>query len=61
MRVNMNKTKVAINGECCKLMQKAVRGSCGSLVEMLAVIQYSVLTVRSGGYTRSAVVQRVAV
>jgi len=29
MRVNMNKTKVMINGECRKLMQKAVRWPCG--------------------------------
>ena len=29
MRVNMNKTKVMISGECQKLMQKAARWPCG--------------------------------
>jgi len=29
MRVNMNKTKVMINRECRKVMQKAVRWPCG--------------------------------
>jgi len=29
MRVNMNKTKVMISGECQKLMPKAVRRPCG--------------------------------
>jgi len=29
MRVNMNKTKVMISGECQKLMQKAARQPCG--------------------------------
>jgi len=29
MRVNMNKTKVMINGECQELMQKAARWLCG--------------------------------
>jgi len=29
MRVNMNKTKVMISGECQKLMQKAARWLCG--------------------------------
>jgi len=29
MRVNMNKTKVTISGECQKVMQKAVRWPCG--------------------------------
>jgi len=28
MKVNMNKTKVMINGECQKLMQKAARRPC---------------------------------
>jgi len=32
MRVNMNKTKVMISGERQKLMQKAVRWPCGSVV-----------------------------
>ena len=48
MRVNVNKTKVMVNGERQKLMQKAA-------VEVLVVIQYSVLVVRSG-CTRSVVV-----
>ena len=55
MRVNMNKTKVMITEEQQKVMQKAVRwpcGVCGSLLEVLVVIQYSVLVVRSW-YTRS--------
>jgi len=29
VRVNMNKTKVMISGECQKLMQKAARWPCG--------------------------------
>jgi len=29
MRVNMNKTKVMISGECQKVTQKAVRWPCG--------------------------------
>ena len=29
MRVNMNKTKVVISGECQKQVQKAVRWPCG--------------------------------
>ena len=29
MRVNMNKTKVMISGECQKVKQKAVRWPCG--------------------------------
>jgi len=29
MRVNMNKTKVVVSGEWQKVMQKAVRWSCG--------------------------------
>ena len=41
MSVNMNKTKVMISGERQKLMQKAVRWPCGSVVEVLVVIQYS--------------------
>jgi len=43
MRVNMNKTKVMINRECRKVMQKAVRWHVGSVVEVLVVIQYGVL------------------
>ena len=60
MRVkNLNKTKVMISGERQKQVQKAVRWPCVFVVEVLVVIQYSVLAVRSG-YTRSVVVQRVA-
>ena len=29
MRENMNNTKVMINGECQKLMQKTARWACG--------------------------------
>jgi len=52
VRVSMNKMKVMISGECLKLMQKAARWS---VVEVLVIIQYSELVVRSG-YTRSVVV-----
>ena len=31
MRVNMNKTKVMISGECQKVRQKAVRWPCGTV------------------------------
>jgi len=34
MRVNMNKTKVMISGEWQKVTQKAVRWSCGDVVEV---------------------------
>jgi len=44
MRVNMNKTKVMISGECQKLMQKAARWPCGTGVGSTN----SVLVVRSG-------------
>jgi len=47
MRANMNKTKVMISGERQKLMKKAARWTCGNVVEVLVVIQYSVLVVRS--------------
>jgi len=52
MRVNMNKTKVMISAECHKLIQKAARWPYLSVVEVLVVIQYSVLVVRHG-YPRS--------
>ena len=55
MRVNMNKTKVMISGERQKQVQKAVRCHVVSVVEVLVVIQYSVLAIRRG-YTRSVVV-----
>jgi len=48
MRVNMNKTKVMISAEWQKVMQVSV-------VELLIIIQYSVLFVRSG-YTGNIVV-----
>jgi len=51
MKVNINKTKVIISGECQKPVQNLQDGS----VVYVAVIQYSVLVVRSG-YTRSVVV-----
>jgi len=57
MRVNMNKTKDVISGERQKVMQKDVRWPChvyGTGVG-LAIIQYSVLVVRSG-YTGNIVV-----
>jgi len=38
VRVNMNKTKVVISGECQKVMQKLVRWPCRSVVEVLVVI-----------------------
>ena len=48
IRVNMNKTRVMISGERQKPMQKAAKWLCGvcsycSVVEVLVVIQYSVL------------------
>jgi len=55
MKVNMNETKVMINGECQMVKQKAARWSWGVWVQVLVVIQYSVLIVRTG-YTRSVVV-----
>ena len=58
MRVNMNKTKVMISGERQKVTQKAVRYRVVSVVEVLEIIQYSALVVRSG-YTGNVVVLRV--
>ena len=56
MRVSMNKNKVMIGGERQKPVQKAARWPCGvcgrASAEVLVVIQYSVLVVRSW-YTRS--------
>ena len=49
MRVNM------ISEERQKQVQKGVRCPCGIVVEVLVVIQYSVLAVRSG-YTRGVMV-----
>jgi len=53
MRVNMNKTKVMICGERQKPM-RLQDGLVVYVVEVLVVIQYSVLVVRSG-YARSVV------
>jgi len=53
MGVIMNKTKVMISGEWQKVTQKA--GHVMSVVEVLVVIQYSILVI-SRGYTRSIVV-----
>jgi len=55
VRVNMNKNKVMISGERHKVTQKAVRGHVLSVVEVLVIIQYSVLVVRNG-YTGNVVV-----
>ena len=55
MRVNINKTKVMINGERqsqCRMLQD---GHVVYVAEVLVVIQYNVLVVTSG-YTRSVVV-----
>jgi len=57
MRVNMNKTKVVVSEEWQKVTTKAVRWPCGVCIEVLVIIQYSVLVVRSG-YTGSVVVYR---
>ena len=49
IRVNINKTKVMISGECQKLMQKAARwpyGVCGRCVKNNSIQR--VLVVRSG-------------
>jgi len=43
MRASMNKTEVMISGEWQKVMQKAARIPCGATVEVLLIIQYSVL------------------
>jgi len=59
MRVNMNKTKVMISGEHQKRCRRLQDGHVVYVSEVLVVIQYSVLVVRSG-YTRSVVVYRVA-
>ena len=55
----MNKTKVMISGERQKVRQKAVRWHVGFAVKVLAAIHYSLLAARNG-YTRNAVVKRVA-
>ena len=57
MRVNMNKSKATISRERQKPVQKAARWPCGVqyVAEVLVVIQYSILVVRSG-YTRNVVV-----
>jgi len=55
MRVNMNKTKVTISGERQKPAQRLQGGRDLYVAEVLVVIQYNVLVVRSG-YTRSVVV-----
>ena len=55
MKVNINKTKVIISGECQKPVQNLQDGCVVYVAEMFVVIQYSVLVVRSG-YTRSVVV-----
>ena len=54
MRINMNKIKVMISGECQKPVQKAARWLCGVCGRGLAVIQYNVLVITSG-YARSVV------
>jgi len=51
----MNKTKIMISGEWQKVMQKIVRWPVVSVVEVLVMIQFCVLVVRSG-YTRNVVV-----
>jgi len=48
MKVKMNKTKVIISGEWQNVKQKV------SMVEVLVIIQYMVLVVRSK-YTRNVV------
>ena len=55
-RVNMNKTKLMISGERQKQVQKPARRLCGvcGRAEVLVLIRYNVLVVRSG-YTRSVV------
>ena len=52
-----NKTKVMISGEWQKVTQNTVRWLC--VVEVLVIIQYSALVVRSG-YTANVVGLRVA-
>jgi len=54
-RVNMNKTKVMISGERQKPVQRLQNGHVVYVAEVLVVIQYNVLVVRSG-YTRTVVV-----
>ena len=56
MGVNMNKTKVMISGEWQKVMPKAARWRCIVFaVQVLVIIRYSILVVKSG-YTRNVVV-----
>jgi len=52
MRVNVNKTKGMISGECQKVRQKVVRGFA---VKVLVEIHYSVLAARNG-FIRNVVV-----
>jgi len=54
MRVNMNKTNVMTSGNIRSKCRRLQDSHVVSVVEMLVVIQYSVLVVRSG-YTRSVV------
>jgi len=55
MRVKMNKTKVMISGKWHNVMPKAVRCHVVFVVDVLVIIQYNVLIVRSG-YTGNVVV-----
>jgi len=55
MRVNINKTKVMINGERQSQCRRLQDGHVVYVAEVLVVIQYNVLVVTSG-YTRSVVV-----
>ena len=55
MRVNMNKTKVTINGERQNRCRTQQDGNVVYVAEVLVVIQYNVLVVTSG-YTTSVVV-----
>jgi len=55
MRVNMNKTKVMISEKVKSQCRRLQDGLVVYVAEVLVVIQYSVLVVRSG-YTRSVVV-----
>jgi len=48
MRVNMNKTKVMISGEARSQCRRPQDGRVVYVAEVLVVIQYSVLVVRSG-------------
>jgi len=55
MRVNMNKIKVMISGNGRRSWRRLLYGYVVSVIEVVVIIQYSVLVVQSG-YTVNVVV-----